>query len=272
MVNTLLKHIIARDISAIENDLDDVCAILWCREDYKGFTPLALACKLHLCDDIILKILNKYPEAVRIPNISNGDFPVHVCAKVGASVTAIEALILAWPSVLEIKSKSSIGIMMTPGMLSKGNNNLSEPAKLALRQPVSHWRRLSSTTTRSSQKLVCTRRASSADRHRTYISNVASDDSNTQVNELVFHLHKELQSSKRNEARLNQRLQELESKMDEISLSSSTSSKYEERIKKSTVVSDATVRVKKLLGEKKTKNNFHKATGAIGTYFLENFI
>ena len=151
----LHQALLKSDVESAEVYLTNPSAPTWCQETYHGYTPLAIACRRSdgpITDELILKILSTCPRAAAIPTKSSvGDYPVHVCAKHGSvSATVIEALLLEYPYAVEHKSQTSIGILMTPQQLARGNKNLSESAKLALQQPLDHWISLKNYTKYSS--------------------------------------------------------------------------------------------------------------------------
>lgn len=141
MKTPLHQALLNANIKSAEKHLTNADAKEWCKTQYRGYTPLAIACKKDLEELLILKLLTLFPDAASIPTKPDrGDYPVHLCAKYGSmSSTVIEALLMQYPQVLELKSRSNVGILMKPEQLARGNSALPELAKNALLQPIAHW-------------------------------------------------------------------------------------------------------------------------------------
>ena len=178
----------------------------WFKQLYKGYTPLALACMFRWQNDVVLTILSRYPNASAISNPDNRDLPVHICAKYGATVTVVEALLIEWPHSLKLKSMSKSGLMLTPLQHWTENVMLNEDVKTALSRPVTHYARLKSLIQDSNNK------------HSRYYncSGINKYDSSSIALELE-KVNDELKKSKSKEEVFKSRLHILEKKIERLS-------------------------------------------------------
>ena len=191
-------HLLESNIAALKNDLDSSGAASICETLYHDRTPLSIAIAKGLPDEIILLILSKSSKSARMKNQDGTHmYPIHTCAKYGASTTVIEALLLEFPHVLETKATTRHGIYLTPLDMARESKSLTSSAMNMLRLPVSHWSNLASYTSSSAR----TRNVESQKKmERT-------------LNKVKYQLDVSLSA----EAALLKKLAELELKVDELS-------------------------------------------------------
>ena len=223
MKSPLHRALLEGDDKSAEVCLSNPSATDWCRKQYRGYTPIAIACKKSLDDRLILQILARCPMAASIPTKEDqGDYPVHLCAKYGnMSSAVIEALLMEYPHAIDHKSFSSIGVLMTPEQLARGNSRLSEASRLALQQPTSHWLRLKSYIKSASDRESADLGLNSPVQNS---CNLRSPDKNSsrEARHLCNTLQKvqgDLIDSKNTEAILLSKLNALENKIERLTLS-----------------------------------------------------
>ena len=191
-------HLLESNIAALKNDLESTGAASICETLYHGRTPLSIAIAKGLPDEIILLILSKSSKSARMKN-QDGTYmyPIHTCAKYGASTTVIEALLLEFPHALETKATIRHGIYLTPLEMARERKSLTSSAMNMLRLPVSHWSNLALYTSSSAKT-----------------RNVESEKKMERtLNKVKYQLDVSLSA----EAALLKKLAELELKVDELS-------------------------------------------------------
>lgn len=219
--SSLHQALVDDDISSVETYLSHPSAPTWCQELYRGYTPLAIACKRDISDQLILKILALYPMAASIPTKSDrGYYPVHICAKYGSmKSTVIEALLLEYPYAAEHKAKTRLGILMTPAQLAQENARLSQASTLALQQPIEHWLGLRHFVTNINDREL-----------RDSVPLLLHDTSNAPEDRHLCCALKEIQDqlvdSKNNEIELMSKLTSIEAKIDRMMISEVRESEY----------------------------------------------
>jgi len=78
------------------------------QQDVFGSTPLHAALGYKAPDNIILSLLQIYPDASKVHGTGDDWLPLHVAAMWGASSTVTEALIRAFPQALDDPGESGI--------------------------------------------------------------------------------------------------------------------------------------------------------------------
>eukprot|EP00814_Leptocylindrus_danicus_P004727 CAMPEP_0116012318 /NCGR_PEP_ID=MMETSP0321-20121206/5057_1 /TAXON_ID=163516 /ORGANISM="Leptocylindrus danicus var. danicus, Strain B650" /LENGTH=269 /DNA_ID=CAMNT_0003481649 /DNA_START=29 /DNA_END=839 /DNA_ORIENTATION=- len=125
------------DWDAAGNDFTGV------RETHNDDLPLHMAIYRRAPDNFCDTLIEAYPSAARIKG-REGYLPLHWACQVGASLAVVEALIVEYPSALDVAtSPSAKRPSMTPRALARANLNLRLDVKDAVTQGTSLWVRFS---------------------------------------------------------------------------------------------------------------------------------
>ena len=73
-----------------------------------GETPLHLALKYMVEDEIVFEMIKMAPQSLNIPEKTHGNTPVHMAASAGCSVEVAKALLAVWPDGIHMANADGL--------------------------------------------------------------------------------------------------------------------------------------------------------------------
>lgn len=133
------QHLQERNWVGLEVDLCLTGCQNSLREYHNGHLPIHYAINRNCPDKLILDMIKIYPGCATRKN-TQGDLPLHSCAKFGASTTVMTALLLEYPDAINVKALCKLdGRFLTPRDLARCNPMVTDEGREILDRPLSHW-------------------------------------------------------------------------------------------------------------------------------------